>query len=176
MRSLIFAILLVSSPAFALTQSDFAMGVGLESRMQRDVNPDYSNPRSSGNLYAKLRMRPWDLLIETARDEQSTGSGSLRIRNESTLLAAWARYEFEKNESWTPYVSLGAGNYFDKVSTTFQASHVESNGNRKFLGLSAGISAVFWDHFLVEGEARVLSLEQSKDPVLSGLIRVGCQM
>jgi hypothetical protein len=177
MRILIFLSLLVAgSSALALTQSDFSMGFGMESRAQRDVNPDYVNPLYSGQLFAKLRLKPWDLVLETSRSERDSGSGSLRVHSESTLLGAWGRYEFTPDREWTPYAALGMGNYFDKVSTSFQDSQADRGGNRKFLGLSAGVSAIFWEHLIVEGEGRILSLEQSKDPVFAALIRVGCRM
>jgi opacity protein-like surface antigen len=176
MRALIFVVAFFASHAFALTQKDFAMGVGMETRAQRDVNPDETAPKYSGVLYAKLRFKPWDALFETARDERDSSSGSLRIHSESTLLGAWTRYEIRAEESWTPFASAGLGSYFDKVSTSFQTSSADKSGTRGFLGLGGGVSAVFWSHVLVEGEGRILSLEQSKDPVLTGMIRVGCQM
>jgi opacity protein-like surface antigen len=176
MRILILLALSFASTAFALTQKDFAMGVGMETRAQRDVNPDETAPKYAGVLYAKMRFKPWDALLETARDERDSSSGSLRIHSESTMLGAWGRYEIYPDEFWTPFASAGLGTYFDKVATSFQDSSFSKSGTRGFLGLGAGVSAVLWDHVLVEGEGRILSLEQSKDPVLTGMIRVGCQM
>jgi opacity protein-like surface antigen len=176
MRILILFALCFASSAFALTQKDFAMGVGMETRAQRDVNPDETAPKYSGMLFAKLRFKPWDALLETARDERDSSSGSLRVHSESTLLSAWVRYEIRPEESWTPFATAGLGSYFDKVSTSFESSQASKSGMRSFVGLGAGVSATYWDHLVIEGEGRILSLEESKDPVLTGMIRVGCQM
>jgi len=45
MRILIVLALSFASSAYALTQNDFAMGLGMETRAQRDVNPDETAPK-----------------------------------------------------------------------------------------------------------------------------------
>jgi hypothetical protein len=165
-----------SSSVFALTQKDFAMGLGMETRASRDVNPDYVTPQYMGMLYAKLRLKPFEALLETSRSERDSGSGSLRVHSESTLLAGWGRYEVFPEQEWIPFAALGFGTYFDTVTTRFQDSRSSNNGRRGFLGAGAGASKIFWQHFLVEVEGRVLSVEQARDPVLTGIVRLGCQM
>lgn len=176
MRILILALIAFSSSAFALTQKDFAMGLGMETRASRDVNPDYVSPQYMGVLYAKLRLKPFAAMLETSRSERDSGSGSLRVHSESTMLAAWGRYEIFPEQRWIPFATLGLGTYFDNVTTHFQDSRSSNNGRRDFVGVGAGASTVFWEHFLVEAEGRVLSIEQARDPVLTGIVRVGCQM
>jgi len=178
MRALIFLSLILSGAnCFAeASKLDMAMGFGMESRMQRDVNPEYNTQQNSGQLYAKLRFWPWALEIETGRSELDSGQGSLRIRSESTLLGLWGRYEFKDPGTFAPFASLGVGSYFDVVDTTFESSHDRRTGLRKFMGAGGGVSTVFWTHLQVELEGRVMTLEETKDPIFSGLIRIGCQI
>ena len=176
MRILALLLFSASLQAYALTQKDFSMVVAMETRANREVNPDYVNPKYSGMLFAKLRLRPWNILLEMSRSERDSRSGALHVNSESTRLAAWSRYEFLPDSSWTPFAAAGGGFYSDRVSTSFGQTTVNSSGKRGMLGLGAGISAVFWNHLTLEAEGRLESVEYARDPVLAGIVRLGCRM
>jgi hypothetical protein len=175
-RLLTFGLIVLWSGATWASKPDLAMGLGLETRAQRDVNPDATTAKSTDEFYGKIRFFPWALEIETGREESASGSGSLTIKSESTLLGVWGRYEFAPPTMVAPFASLGMGSYFDVIDTSFAASHDRRQGVRKFMGAGGGLTMTLWDHLQMEIEGRIISLEETKDPVLSGLIRVGCQI
>jgi hypothetical protein len=160
----------------ALAEPIWSMGLGVESRIQRDVNPDQNSLKNMGELYIKMRLHPWAVLLETAQESHDSGSGTLQVQTESTSFGAWGRYELHDFDGWLSFVSVGAGSYFDKVDTSFQSSYNETFATRLFLGLGGGIGVVCWQHLSLELEGRVASVEQSREPVLSALLRLGYQI
>jgi hypothetical protein len=88
----------------------------------------------------------------------------------------WGRYEFLPADRWSPFAALGAGAYFDEVNTQFQGANDRRTGRRDFLGIGGGLTVTFRERLLVEGEARAASIEESDQPVVSFLLRVGVQL
>jgi len=175
-RSVAILLLVCASQSWALAKPDYALGLALEAREQREVNPDTNGARGFGQLYGLVRMRPAAVEIETSQDSNETHSGSLSVKSLSTMVGAWGRYEYLHPADYTLFASLGLGAFFDRVDTQFQTSSDHHSGTRDFMGAGTGLSVVFWEHLQLEVEGRILSIQESKDPVLSGLVRVGCQI
>lgn len=168
----LFVALLFHASAFA--RQEVAMGLAMESRVQREVNPDIGNLHSLGMVYAKWKFAQWSALFETGLEEHDSGTGSLNVKTETIGVGLWGRYDFyAPDRGWSPFAGVGVGSYFDRVNADFQDSHEERSGTRKFAGLGVGVDATFWQHFLVEGEGRMNFVELSKDPVFSAIFRVG---
>lgn len=154
----------------------YAMGVGIESRLEHEVNPAYSTAQNLGQLYGKIRLWPWALLVELNHQSETTGSGSLNIRSETTGLGLWGRYEFLNPEKWSPFATVGGGAYFDEVTTNFEASTDVRAGRRGFGGVGGGLTVTFWQRFLVEAEGRGMMIQERVDPLFTFLLRAGIQI
>ena len=154
----------------------WGLGAEMESRSARDVNPDYTGVHSVGGIFGKLSFDPWAALLEISREAHDSGSGSLSVHAQTTTVGLWGNYQFLLSETFRPFVSLGLGSYFDQVETKFQSSSASRGGRRLFIGAGGGVSSTLWQHLLLEAEVRVNSIEDSKDPVLSGVLRLGIQI
>lgn len=173
-RFLILLGLVVSTaPAFAVT---WGAGLAMENRIQREVNPDYADMKSFGQLYAEVRFWPWALLIEGGSEAANSDSGTLHIQSATYSLGLWGRYEFYAPSRWSPFLSAGLGSYFDSVKTTFAGDIDNRTGTRGYFGLGAGIRKVLWSHLSLEAELRGQFVEDRKDPYASGLLRLGWQI
>src|SRR3569623_324668 len=93
-RSVVVLLLACANPAWALAKPDYALGLALEAREQREVNPDTNGARGIGQLYGLVRLRPAAVEIETSQDSSQTNSGSLSVKSQSTMLGVWGRYEY----------------------------------------------------------------------------------
>ena len=173
MRWIVSTVIFLS--AHAVASPRWGLGLGMESRMQREVNPDYANMKNVPQLYVKADFLPWAVLGEFSQEERRSSSGSLEIKSQTRKLGVWGRYEFT-GPRWSPFLTTGVGEYFDRVETTFQSSHDSRSGMRGFWGLGAGVGVTYWERILVELEGRVNLIEQTKDPVFSALLRVGVQI
>lgn len=176
MRNVITLICLVccSGVTFAQETKKMAMGLSMETRLQRDVNPDQSSLQPMGLLYGRYRVSgPFWILGETGYESHSGGSGSLQVKTESIVFGLWGRYEILRDRKWMPYVALGGGSYFDKVSTDFETSSDQRSGTRMFAGLGTGVSTTLWNYFSMEAEGRITFIELEKDPGFSMVLRAG---
>jgi hypothetical protein len=176
-RALVVSVVVLSaSSSWALARPDYALGLGFEARQQRDVNPDSNGARGLGQLYGMLRLKPWAIEVETSHDTDQTHSGSLNVKSQSTLVGAWGRFEYLHPADYTLFAALGYGMFFDQVDTQFQTSSDHHTGTRDFMGAGTGLSTLFWEHLQLEVEGRILNIQETKDPVFSALVRVGCQI
>jgi hypothetical protein len=166
---LVFSLLSINAAAATV----WSAGLGMESRLQREVNPDYADMHNIGTLYAKARFWPLAVLLEAEQQERDSHSGDLRIRSDSTQLGLWGRYEFRDPEVWSPFVGLGIGTSFDRVRTSFGDDQDTRRAQRHFMGTAAGLTKTFWKHMLTELEARATLMERRDQYFLSGLIRIG---
>lgn len=150
----------------------WSAGTGLETRFQKEVNPDYSDVQILGQLFGQLNLGRWLAHAELGHEERDTSTGLLAIETRSLNIGAWGRYQFQ-TEQWRPFVGTGLGAYFDTVKTTFGASEDERSGNRPYWGLGGGISAVFWNSLLLEAEGRGTLIRDRREPTFAALFRVG---
>lgn len=170
-RALILWSCLCGASAYAAPE--WRLGAGFEIKAQREINPDYTELRFVGQIFSQMQFSKWGAHLEASRQSESSKSGSLSIKTESLNFGAWARYRFGEESIWRPYLASGLGAYFDNVTSKFLTAEDERSGIRYYWGLGGGISAVFWQHVLVEAEGRMLLLRDSKDPMFGGLMRVG---
>lgn len=154
----------------------WSLGTGLEARVQRQVNPDYSEFATLGQLFVQMQRGNWGAQLEVSQEEHNTSSGGFHIDTTSTNAGAWGRYTILPERAWHPFFAGGLGSYFDKVTSSYGSSSVEKNGRRAYWGLGVGIARTFWQHLLLEAEGRGTMVEDRKDPMFSGLIRVGVQI
>jgi hypothetical protein len=155
----------------------YQMGVALESRVQHDVNPDDAHLQNLPQLWARYNWERWAAQLEYTQEDHSSGSGSLRIVTVSRVATLWGRYKYIEFTEWNPFVGVGGGYYFDQTESTFESSERRISGRRGLLGASTGIGTpLLWQHFDVEAEARVETLEQSADPLFSFLVRLGVRI
>jgi hypothetical protein len=170
MRQLLILLAIFS---LQVSATEWGMGMALQGRVQADINPDYYQTKALGQLFARARQVPWSVLLELGDERQHTSAGSYSIGSQSTSLGLWGRYEPWPEYAWSAFVSGGTGVFLDRMETQLGAERSVDHGHRFYLGLGAGISRQVWRQCLVELEARVQSIEQGRDPALSGLLRVG---
>lgn len=173
-RAIAFVFLFSCSLAHA--RPDWAAGTGIEARMQREVNPDYAETRVLPQLFVQMRFVNWGAHLEAGTEKSSSESGALRIDSRSHNAGIWGRYSFLEQKRWRPFLGLGTGCYFDSVKSEFGAATNESTGIRPYLGTSGGISAVFWNHMLIEAELRGNLVRERKEPLFAALLRIGFQL
>lgn len=172
---IIFTLLFSLPSAWADVSTALTMGLGMETRLQREVNPDYTSARFSGQLYAQVHQWPWVLALElTPTERHSTSSGSLRVQSEVTVLGLWGRYEFLKPQRrWTTFATLGAGMNFDRVTTDFAGESDARTSRRNFAGAGLGFGGTLWKRLSLEAEGRMVSVEEREDPIFSLVLRAG---
>lgn len=174
-KSIILILSLMFFPV-AHAEPQWALGAAMESRFQREVNPDYGGVQNVGAFFTKLRLAPWAMVLEVGHEDRHSSSGSLSIHTQSTNGSLWARYEFLGEQTWRPFLGAGLGLSWDRVDTSFANSTDTRTGQRGLFGFGGGVSGLLWKYLLAEVELRVVSIEDVKDPVLSGLLRLGLQL
>lgn len=168
----ILTLALLSSFASA---AQYALGGGMESRLQKEVNPDYVEAKHVGGVFGKISFWPMAVVVEAAQQERESQVGGLKIKSSTNNFGLWGRYEFRDPGTWSPFAGIGAGLYMDKVVTSFEGNDDTRSGNRGFMGLGGGLTKTFWKYLLVELEARVATVQDRNDPFLSALLRAGVQ-
>lgn len=173
MHRIVVAALLMFACAQVSARPTFGGGLGFELRIQREVNPDYAEAKGTPQLFAQMSFVNWGAHLESSLEKQSTSSGGLSVSSRSYNLGAWARYKFLAEKRWRPFASAGLGSFFDKVTSDFGAASNDSSGTRPYAGLGGGLAVVFWNHLVLESEARVTMVRERKEPMFSALLRVG---
>lgn len=153
-----------------------SMGLGLFSRMDREVNPDFYELRHVPELYGKLRYARWGLILEVGHEEQESASGAMSITHESTMINTWGRYDLDQNASWAPFATAGVGLYMDQVTSSYGSASDERSGRRGLFGLGAGLAGIFLKRVEVELEGRLGFIQDRKDPQMAALFRVGYRL
>lgn len=170
MRALILLAFWFATPAFAL---DYGVGLGLETRLVKDVNPGYTSTRSLAHVFQELRLERFVFTVEVGYDKSEGSAGGLSIRRATVTATTWARYAFLDFDRWSPYVTVGLGSHFDRVTSSFADESDTRRGTRLMTGLGGGIAKTLWDHLLLEGEVRGVFVREQKEPGLSLILRVG---
>lgn len=151
----------------------WTLGLGFEARLQRQVNPDFVESKGLPQAFARMSWTNWEVQVELAAENQESSAGALKITSHSQQISAWARYAFLEQKRWRPFADLGLGSYFDQVKSEFGSSSNEATGTRPLIGTGGGIFAVFWDHWLVEAQARLSVVRERKEPLMAALFRTG---
>lgn len=173
MSRIVILALFFSASAAAFARPQFGGGLGFETRMQREVNPEYAEAKSHPHLFAQMLFVNWGAHLEISNETQSSSSGVLVVNSRSLNTGVWGRYKFLEEKRWRPFASAGVGMFFDRVKSEFATAVNESRGNRPYLGAGGGVSAIFWEHLLLEAEARITGVRERKEPMVSALLRVG---
>lgn len=164
----------VAAPADSTSRWGVSFGLGLDARWRREINPAFGEYKPEGQLFTTVRYDRFGLSFELERGSPySSRTGGLQINTSTVTAGAWGRYAFRGANQWVPFASLGAGAQIDRVRTTFQNTVDERRGTKRFVGVGAGLTEVFFKYLVVEAEARVSSLEETKSPGLSMVLRVG---
>lgn len=171
----VILLIVFSMLSTAAARPQWGLGLGYEGRLQKEVNPDYMEVKSVYHGFVQARFHPWIAHLDLGYESGKDSSGGLTIASRSYSPSLWGRYEFLETR-WRPFVGTGVGAYFDRVTSTLGSASDERNGRRLFWGLGGGLSATFWDHFLVETEARLAFIEDRRDPLLSLLLRLGVEI
>lgn len=156
-------------PAF----TQWALGLAVEARAQKEVSPEAYGTQAVAGLFAQARRAPWSALLELNQRGLRTRSGIYAVTSRTRTLGLWARYEPWDQGSWLPFVALGTGALFDQVQTTLGASDRVDEGRRLFVGGGVGLTRSFFERCVIEFEARAASEEQVPEPALSGWMRLG---
>ncbi|MBX3022591.1 MAG: hypothetical protein KF799_13040 [Bdellovibrionales bacterium] len=167
--------LLVASMAEARVFK-MATGLGLEGRVDREINPGFMEMRPVGVLFQQISFNRWSANLEFGYQKKDSGAGSLRVQSVSGSVAAWARYNLIQSEKWSPFASTGAGASFDRVTSSYSQESDVRRGTRWMGGLGAGIATVYWNYLLLEGEARASVVEDRPDPQFAFIFRAGVQL
>jgi hypothetical protein len=171
-RSLISIFLFLFSLSAFAERPRLAFGLGLEARLQQEVNPDYAEVKTLGQIFAQSHFEKWSLHYELAYEKRESNSGALMITSRSYNSGIWGRYRFVNERRWTPFVSSGVGAYFDKVTSRWGVAD-ERKGIRPYWGLGGGVSAVYWEYLLLEVEARGMLVQERIGPLAAALLRIG---
>lgn len=153
--------------------SAWSAGLGVEGRLQKEVNPDFVEGRTVGMLFGQILFSRWGIHSELSVEDHTSNSGAMTIAAKTYSAGVWGRYIFINPFRWQPYVSLGLGANFDTITSRFGAVTDERSGRRYFAGTGFGISAIFWKHLLTEAEGKVVGVQDRKEPMISALFRIG---
>ena len=82
-RNLIFLILLMTSSSAALAAVRGSLGAGMETRMQREVNPDYMETKALGQLFGQIIFGKWVAHGELGEERQESRTGALSVSSHS---------------------------------------------------------------------------------------------
>lgn len=169
------AIFVVISVISVTTQASTlgSFGAGLETRMQREVNPSYSEMKSLGQLFLQFDFGRWVLHSEVGEEEQDSQVGMLSVSSRTLNGGLWGRFQFRDEGLWIPYLGSGVGTYYDRVISEFGSARDERSGYRLYWGAGAGLSAVFAKLIFTEAELRGSLVRDRKDPLISAMLRVG---
>ncbi len=148
-------------------------GVGLQSRLEREINPDFVKSKNSGQLFAQVLYLPYVLNMELGREEGSSRMGGLTITHSTVVFTAWGRYEWASDSQWRPFAAVGGGCYFDEVVSRFDRATDERSGTRLLSGLGAGVRGLLGHLLRLEAEGRMAFVQDHKDPEFSGTVKVG---
>lgn len=154
----------------------FTTGMGLETRVDREINPGFSEVRPVGQVFQQIHFHPWTLALEFGYQKKDSSAGALRIQAVTGLASAWGRYAFSDSETWAPFVGGGLGASFDRVTSSYGAASDRRRGIRYLGGVGGGITNVYWDYLMLEAEARVSLEEDRKDPMFALVVRAGVQL
>ncbi len=171
-RALIVLMVFTSCAAMA-ERPALSMGAGFEARMQRELNPDYVEMKSLGQLFVQARFEKWAVHAEVGDERRVSNAGGLKITARSINTGVWGRYQFVNIYRWVPFVGAGLGAYFDQVSSKFGAADDDRSGIRPYLGTGIGVSGGFWKYLLLEAEGRLAVVRDRKDPMASAILRAG---
>jgi len=147
------------------------MGLGIESRLQNQVNPDIYDLNSTPMIFQGLQFGHWTYLTEFGFERSTSRSGAFEVRRRSLLIGAWARYALE-NE-WMPYVSVGVGVLRHQLSLAFEGSMTERTGAQGRVGLGFGWEVMLTKNLVLGAEARAALIQDHREPQLSFFIGTG---
>jgi hypothetical protein len=171
---ILLAFVLMSLMSQARAANDLTIGTGFESRLGRDVNPDYTSTTGFGELYASLAMHPWTALLEIEMAQQSSNLGNYSVANTYYTTMAWGRYEPWSGLTVSPYVGLGLGWQFNDTVSQFGTARDEGwNDGGGIAGLAIGVMTTLYQHWNIEAEMRVAKFEFVSEPTWSFLVRTG---
>jgi hypothetical protein len=156
----------------ATSRFQSSMGVGLLSRVDREVNPDFREVHHMPELYGKLHKERWGLVLDLGHEKLDSSSGSMRIKHESTTLNTWARYDLDRNTNWAPFATAGVGLNLDRVTSSYGSAIDKREGHRGLLGMGAGLTGT-WGKWEAEIEGRLSFMQDRKDPEIAALFRLG---
>lgn len=166
----------VGAAATAAEPSKWQAGVGMESRLQSEVNPDYEKLENVGLLFGRVNFDRIAAQLELGQQERTSSSGSLAVTTKTQMIGLWGRYKYLNLERANPFVGVGAGTYMDQVDSEFEQSEDSREARRDFVGLGTGVGVPVWKVLDLEGEVRMGLIEQREDPLFSFLVRVGVRL
>ena len=153
------------------------LGMAMEARLEREVNPEYTDPAGLGQVFAQVEMGRWLAHAEIGRQEQESSSGSLAVKTTTNIFGLWGRYQFLNEKKWRPFLGAGMGMHLDEVKTSYGATSKDRrDGERGYLGIGGGVGRVFAEWMLIEVEVRAGGVEDRKDPLFSLTTRLGVQI
>lgn len=174
MRTLV--LFLLSFGWTAMAAPKLGLGVGLETRLDRQVNPGYDDFRHQAQLFQQFQWFPYVLSLEFAYDQKQSSSGAFAVKTTTYAGGAWGRYVFYDPDRWSPYLAAGVGTNVDYVDTSLAKESDRRRGTRLFSGLGLGVSRVVWKSLLLEAETRATMIDGRRDPALGLLIRAGVEL
>lgn len=169
-----------ASPSPEPARWHWGAGVGLESRLQREVNPGFARLTEVGQLFQQISFARWGVALEESLERRDSGEGALRVQTRSLGVTAWARYFLGDSSGlgrsgWKPYLGVGGGAFFDRVDSTYAGLRDRRSGNRPLIGGGGGLQGVFYDVLLFEVEARAVLVRDRREPLPSLLFRMGAR-
>lgn len=161
----ILGLVLVNTGAFAQTAEShleevtvrkwrLAASLGVDTRVQKQVNPEYNEPASKMLWTVMFQYSSWGLAAEYSSEQSRSNDGLYRIARESKTYSFWPSYEFETRSAWRPFLTVGWGRHIDQITSTYRAAAVERMGERDFWAAGAGLRVAVFSHWLFEGQVR----------------------
>jgi hypothetical protein len=183
MRIVILVVALLSLPVFATEMemveieaprtNRFSAGAGVEGRAREEINPEVKEGRALPVFFAQYRLGEFGAVVEGGYDHKETAAGGLSIETQTYQLGFWGRYEFAEPLRWSPFAGVGAGYFFDEVTSSFESESDTRDGRRGFMGVGGGVSHAAFKHLLLEAEMRAAFVQDRKDASYSAILRVG---
>ena len=174
MRTLLIIGIALGSASFqAASAFDFTLGAGLDSHVTRGVNAATERMVEAATYFARLELGRWGLQPEMTWTAQSTSAGALSVSRQTWASALWGRYSILDPKPWSPFLSLGVGLNEDRIKSVYASESVSHRGHRAQVGVGAGLGWIFVDHLMLDGELRLLVIEDQRDPDFDFVVRAG---
>lgn len=171
---ILLAPLTLTMSTHAATVGKLSVGLGYEAKVSSDVNPDYTEVNSMGEVFVNAAFRPWSVLLEVDRYQSVSSEGNYSVQTTSVTPMIWGRYEPWSRWVVSPFAGLGVGWNFQDIQSRFGTASDErwADGGLQG-GVALGVMSEFWQHLKMEAEVRLVKEELTDRPTGALVFRSG---
>ncbi len=159
MRTLVVVLALIFGVMAHAQEEDarawrLGLGLGVDTRLQSQLSPNYTEPRSVGQWSARMGYKDWGLSLEYSQEKARSNSGSYEVATSTQSFGLWASYQLRLTSRWKPFFTAGYGRQLETIDSRYQSASASRTGARDFWGLGGGVRATYFSHWFVEGQVR----------------------